>query len=64
MKLVEVHFGIVSAFGIFRNMSHLAHKEETNQTRLYIIGRSFGGAATYSALAGILEERAIQTVDR
>ena len=47
-----------------RNMSHVLHDGETNQTRLFIVGHSFGGAATYSALAPMLVERAIQTVDR
>jgi hypothetical protein len=46
-----------------RNASHILHQGETNQTRLFIIGHSFGGAATYSALANVLAERAIQTVD-
>jgi hypothetical protein len=46
-----------------RNASHIIHEGETNQTRLFIIGHSFGGAATYSALANVLTERAIQTVD-
>jgi hypothetical protein len=46
-----------------RNASHILHEGETNQTRLFIIGHSFGGAATYSALANLLAERAIQTVD-
>jgi hypothetical protein len=46
-----------------RNSSHIIHDGETNQTRLFIIGHSFGGAATYSALANVLAERAIQTID-
>lgn len=46
-----------------RNASHIIHGGDTNQTRLYIIGHSFGGAATYSALATILTQRAIQTMD-
>jgi len=46
-----------------RNASHIIHRGETNQTRLFIIGHSFGGAATYSALANVLAERAIQTID-
>jgi hypothetical protein len=47
-----------------RNISHVLHAGETNQTRLFLIGHSFGGAATYAALAPVLEQRAIQTVDR
>lgn len=46
-----------------RNTSHLLHKGDSEQTRLVIIGHSFGGAATYSALASLLEERAVETID-
>jgi len=46
-----------------RNTSRILHAGEKDQTRLIIIGHSFGGAATYSALAAILAERAIQTID-
>jgi len=46
-----------------RTASHIRHTNETNQTRLFIIGHSFGGAATYSALGSILAERAVETVD-
>jgi hypothetical protein len=46
-----------------RNGSHVLHEGETNQTRLIVIGHSFGGAATYSALASLLAERAVETID-
>lgn len=47
----------------FRDASHFAHAGQKEQTRLILIGHSFGGAATYSALASILAQRAIQTTD-
>jgi hypothetical protein len=46
-----------------RNISHILHAGEKEQTRLIIVGHSFGGAATYSALASLLVERAIETID-
>ncbi len=46
-----------------RNNSHIIHRGEKDQTRLIVVGHSFGGAASYSALASILAERAVQTID-
>lgn len=46
-----------------RNNSHIIHRGEKEQTRLILVGHSFGGAASYSALASILGERAVQTID-
>jgi hypothetical protein len=46
-----------------RNNSHLLHRGETERrpTQLIIVGHSFGGALTFSALAPLLAERAVQT---
>jgi hypothetical protein len=46
-----------------RNNSHIIHRGEKDQTRLILVGHSFGGAASYSALASILAERAVETID-
>jgi len=46
-----------------RNESHLQHINEPSQTRLIIVGHSFGGAATYSALSSLLTERAVHDAD-
>src|SRR5262249_33197635 len=46
-----------------RNNSRVLHQGEREQrpTQLIIVGHSFGGALTYSALAPLLVERAVQT---
>lgn len=46
-----------------RNNSRVLHAREPGrkQTQLIIIGHSFGGALTYSALAPLLVERAVQS---
>jgi hypothetical protein len=46
-----------------RNVSHILHAGDSEQTRLIVVGHSFGGAATYSALASVLVERAVETLD-
>ncbi len=46
-----------------RNNSRILHRDDRKQTQLIIVGHSFGGAATYSALAPLLVERMIQTID-
>jgi hypothetical protein len=46
-----------------RNNSRILHREDRKPTQLIIVGHSFGGAATYSALAPLLTERMIQTID-
>ena len=46
-----------------RNNSRVLHRGESERrpTQLIIVGHSFGGALTYSALAPLLAERAVQT---
>ena len=46
-----------------RNNSRVLHRREAQRTptQLIIVGHSFGGALTYSALAPLLVERAVQT---
>lgn len=46
-----------------RNNSEVLHQGDRKPTQLIIVGHSFGGAATYSALAPLLLERMIETVD-
>jgi hypothetical protein len=46
-----------------RNQSHIQHTNEPSQTRLIIVGHSFGGAATFSALSALLTERAVHDAD-
>jgi hypothetical protein len=48
-----------------RNNSRILHKGETGRksTQLVVIGHSFGGAATFSALAPLLVERMIETIN-
>lgn len=45
------------------NNSRVLHQGERKATQLIVVGHSFGGAATYSAIAPILVERMIETID-
>lgn len=50
-----------------RKASHVLHKDDSRKVRqptmLVVVGHSFGGAVVYSALAPLLEERLIDTLD-